>query len=116
MRFHTGSPTPRLPSPSSESEVDGKEAPAELDIDVVVHLDAEDVEEEGVDMEEEASDSPLLTGELTELDHQINLNNTFHSTNPTLSTHIHACKTCGTRLLNFAMEIHCHERHSAIAK
>ena len=65
VHFHTGSPTPRLPLPSSESEVDDKEAPAELNGDVVVHSEAEDVEEEGVDMEEEASDSPLLTGELS---------------------------------------------------
>ena len=87
-----------------------------MDGDVVVDSEAEDVEEEGVDMEEEASDSPLLTGELTKLERQINLNDAFYSTNPTLSTRIHACKTCGTRLLDFAMEIHCHGRHSTIAK
>ena len=93
---------------------------AEDSEDIDIGLNAVDMEEEREEEDEAALEAYPLTSELTELEQQINLNEALHShsddISPTLNTHVHACKTCGIRLLDFAMRIHCHESHSDIKK
>ena len=93
---------------------------AEEDEDIDVGLDAGDMEEEGDEKNAEALVVYPLTGALTEFEKQITLNKALHShsdnISPTLNTCVHACKTCGIHLLDFARKIHSQEFHSDIKK
>ena len=75
----------------------------------------EEVELEGATEDGETGDDPI-SGELTPLECQINDNSAFHQMPGRLNTRIHACKTCGIRLLDFTMAIHRHESHPAIVQ
>lgn len=76
--------------------------------------DERDVELDLVEEEDGEEDAPV-SAVLTDLETQINSNDALHC-KPGLNTHVHACKICGIRLLDFAMKIHCHESHSVIVE
>ena len=88
--------------------------------DIDIGSDEVDVEDEREEEDVAALVAHPLAGELTKLEQQINLNEALHSysdtISPALNTCVHACKTCGICLLDFAMKIHCHESHSDIKK
>jgi hypothetical protein len=81
-------------------------------VDGVATEEAEEEEEEAEDEEEEEDNTPE-SAELTALERQINANDALHP-KPCLDTRVHACETCGIRLLQFTMKIHRHESHSVI--
>ena len=61
--------------------------------------DDEEESKEGEESEEEVY-IPPASGELTQLEKQINENRALHPM-PNVNTHVHACKTCSIWLLDF---------------
>ena len=74
---------------------------------------AEDDDDE--DEEEEDEINLMEAAELTDLEVHINNNRSYHGFN-NVNTKIHCCTKCNQRMLQFAVQVHCHETHTVHAE
>ena len=65
--------------------------------------------------EEEGEINLMETAELTDLEVRINNNRSYHGLND-VNTQIHCCTKCNQRMLQFAVQAHCHETHTVHAE